>query len=1087
MGQEFLFSGLPGEGAVIGGKHRLARMISEGGGGVVWEAADPDGRAVALKFLKWSPLKSRKVAAERFKNEFSILKSLSHPHISQIYDFGFDASSDQYFFTSELLTAGDLKAMIGEPVAAVEELFLEALRALEYLRGNHLLHLDIKPQNLLLRSGEKPSLAMIDFGLATFRAPDKPGGTANYMPPEMIVRRLDLADEIASYPQADHRSDLYSLGVTFYYILTGIQPFCVLTADGKRIDSLSTLNRHLEYSPPPPSQYRSEIPAYLDRIIMKLIARHPDDRYPSAVVAAQALQYSSPRDFAPESAATLLAYLPKEGRLVGRRREREAIEEILRRVAAGEPHARPVVCVAGGRGQGRTRLLSAIKPFAQQLEIEVSQASESGTDEALRRIDSSKSAAHLLLVDDAERCIEEPGLALALKALVRRLRLQQKLKSAPGPRLALALAVNTDRADLRAFLTELNLDDSLCGTVELGNFTAAEVAEYLAALLGEAPDASVVEQLARCTDGNPLFVTEHLEAMIARGSLFALAGRPDARTLKAMGVDFSKAPPSRSMSESIRYRMAELSEDARAAALSLACVGRPASVDELREATENQSAGRELLSLVSAGLVRREEKSGRFTFVNPLAARVIRESADPSARMRAHDAIARVLKKRRAGQEELDPHLAYGSDAGARPAALARLAERAKSSGEPLEAASHLSALLSELPPRDFDGRAAALAMRGWAFEKARLWADALASYREIGKLKAPGRKGDALRALSLEKQGLLAMRRRDLKRARKLIQAALSLLRDEGDDVAARIRLENALAGIDMRDGMFEEAIERFTRTIAVAEKSLAQDERRSIDNNELGETLLRAGRAAEALPILERELAESRKAGDDARTARLHYLLGDALRSDSVGRMDEALISYREGLKLARGRRLVELEVRLRNSMGNLSFKLGRPKEALDHYSEGLKLAQQAEGETTSVELMIGMGLAAQQMGRPETVIEYLEAALEFSGGPKGASAGLIRRYRPTILVSLGDAWYQRGEFGRALEYLGEAKKLDRGRTLTPDIRYSLYGTHVEIHLARGEIEKARRHLPTLAAIARAFPPAAPHFAELESRLKI
>ncbi|HPM41669.1 MAG TPA: serine/threonine-protein kinase, partial [bacterium] len=217
---------MPGEGAVIGGKYRLARMISEGGGGVVWEAADPDGRAVALKFLKWSPLKSRKVAAERFKNEFAILKSLSHPHISQIYDFGFDASSDQYFFTSELLTAGDLKAMIGEPVAAVEELFLEALRALEYLRGNRLLHLDIKPQNLLLRSGEKPSLAMIDFGLATFRAPDKPGGTANYMPPEMIVRRLDLADEAASYPQADHRSDLYSLGVTFYYILTGIQPFC---------------------------------------------------------------------------------------------------------------------------------------------------------------------------------------------------------------------------------------------------------------------------------------------------------------------------------------------------------------------------------------------------------------------------------------------------------------------------------------------------------------------------------------------------------------------------------------------------------------------------------------------------------------------------------------------------------------------------------------------------------------------------------------------------------------------------------------------------------------------------------------------
>nr|HPQ80725.1 protein kinase [bacterium] len=538
MGQGDLFAGAPEPGTVVGGKYRLERMISEGGGGVVWEALEPEGRKVALKFLKWSPLKSRKVAAERFKNEFAILKSLSHPNISQIYDFGLDPASDLYFFTSELLTAGDLKAVIGEPIPALEELLLQGLRALEYLRGNKLLHLDIKPQNLLLRhDGGHPEMAMIDFGLATFRAPDKPGGTANYMPPEMIVRRLDLADDSGNYPPADHRSDLYSLGVTFYYLLTGIQPFCVLTEDGKRIDSLATLHRHLEYDPPPPSKHRREIPAYIDRVIMKLMARHPDDRYPSAIVAAQALQYSSPAAHAPESARTLLAYLPKEGKLVGRKSERAIIEESLRLIASGAAHAAPVICIAGGRGTGRSRLLAAAKPFAQQLEMDVTVVGEAGIQAAINTVDSSRAPSHLILMDDAERALDGNGAADSFRALIRRLRLQQRLKEAPGPKIAFIFSLNTDRLDLKRAALEANIDDTICHSIELANFTVAEVSEYLAALLGEAPDSAVAEQLARCTDGNPLFITEHLEEMIAKGRLFSLAGRPDAKTLKAIGVD----------------------------------------------------------------------------------------------------------------------------------------------------------------------------------------------------------------------------------------------------------------------------------------------------------------------------------------------------------------------------------------------------------------------------------------------------------------------------------------------------------------------------------------------------------------------
>lgn len=1085
MGQEDLFPGMPGEDAVIGGKYRLIRKLSEGGGGIVWEAADPSARIVALKFLKWSPLKSRKVAAERFKNEFAILKSLAHPHISEIYDFGLDAASDQYYFTSELITCGDLKAVIGAPVPVLEELFLQALRALEYLRGHKLLHLDIKPQNLLLRQdGDHPILAMIDFGLAAFRAPDKPGGTANYMPPEMIVRRVGMEEEAVNYPLPDHRSDLYSLGVTFYYLLTGIQPFCVLSDDGRRIDALATLSRHMTHEPPPPSEIRPEVPTYLDRILLKMIARHPDDRFPSAIVVSQALQYSSPQAFAPESAATLLAYLPKEGRLVGRRREQATIGESIRAIAEGKPHAAPAICVAGGRGVGRSRLLASARPFAQQLEMEVSAIGIEELAGLLAKFDGPRAPAHLVVIDDLERALEDGTGLDALRSLARRLRLQQKLHSSPGQRILFLFAVDTDRMDVKRVLLELNLDDAICHSVELANFTAAEVAEYLATLLGEAPDASVVEQLARCTDGNPLFITEHLEAMIAKGRLFSLAGRPDAKTLKAIGVDFAGAPPSRSMAEAIEEKLRQLSPEAGAVALLLACFNRPVSVDELRAAGRPTSS-HELLLLVSAGLVRRGSGNGRFAFVNDLAAKIIRTSVDPARRAQAHDAIARQLKRQRAKAAELDLHLAYGSDAKLRVPALARLADGAMENHEPHLAAEHLEALLALLPAADAPARAEALAKLGMAFERARRWEDAQAAYRRIRALKGRGPLAIEFKVRAAELTGLMAMRRRNLKLARRSFTAALAALKGTPKMLADRLRIENHLAGVDLRDGRFEEAVARFERTEVVAGKMLAKAEHAAVANNELGEALLRSGDPKQALPILKRELDRATRRKDEERQAKLSYLFGDALRHDAVRRFDEALARYRDGLKLARKHRLVELEVRLHNSLGNLNFKIGRPQQALEHYGEGLKLAQQIEGETTGVELMIGMGLAAQQMGKPDATIEYFEAALEFSGGPKGASAGLIRRFRPTILVSLGDAWYQKGDYARALEYLGEARGLDRKRAFTPDIRYSLYGTQVEIHLARGETDKAREHLPTLAAIAKAFPAAAPHLEGLKKRL--
>lgn len=1111
MSQGDIFPAGPQDGAIVGGKYRLVHKVSEGSGGSVWEARGPAEKSIALKFLKWSPTRSKEIATEKFKNEFAILKSLSHPHISEIYDFGIDPDSGLYFFTTELLTAGDLRGLIGSSIPVIEEVLVQMLRALEYLRANKLLHLDIKPQNILLRhDGKHPQAALIDFGLATFRPPDRPGGTANYMPPEMIVRRLEMEEFIPDYPLPDHRSDLYSLGVTFYYCLTGVLPFCVTSGPENKVDTLLTLKKHMDHDPPPPSTLRAEVPSYLDRIVMKLLARHPDDRYTSAIIAAQALLYRSPRHKEAESRQTLLAYLPKEGRLIGRRSEWAIIEETLNAVVRGKAHVAPIICIAGGRGMGRTRLLRAIKPFAQQMEMEVSviapETESGGTslEETITKTLSSSSARpHAILIDGIEKLLEakakenharhrpdydedEEGGMSQVAMLIRRLRLQQRLQNAPGPRIFLGVTLDTGRCDLKRAMLDLNLDEAICHALVLHNFTNAEVREYLTALLGEPPDASVVEELRHCTNGNPLFITEHLEEMIARGQIFSLAGRPDAKTLKMIGVSFSHAPPPKSLKDSVTEQLAHLPRQACDVALLLACWMRPVSADELRETSGTLATGHELLLLVSSGLVRRNEKDGRFQFVNALTSRIILDGVDPKERARCHDGIARFLKRSRKGKtDDLDVHIAYGGNKAERILALERLASCASKRHEPLEAARHLQVLFDLMPESRPKPRADILVRIGRAYEKARYYDHAKTAYHKLRALRAPRDLHTQFHIMAAERLGLMAMRSRHLSDARHFFAEAAELLKDAPSSIVWKIRLENFIAGADLRDGHIEKAIERFEKTHAVAEKKLCTSERAEITNNELGEAVLRLGDVHRALAILKQELAEASAGSDAERMANRHYLLGDAFRHEKIREFNEALAHYQKGLKLARGHHILELQVRILNGLGNLHLKMSNPDKALSNYREALKLAQQIEGETTSVELMVGMGLAAQQMSKPDSTIEYFEAALDFSSGPKGHAAGVIRRYRPTIYVSLGDAYYQKHDLDRAEEYLKHALELDKKEHLTPDIRYSLYGTYAEIFLERGKIEEARHYIPTLKAIAKVFPLANSHLEALVERV--
>jgi serine/threonine-protein kinase len=256
---------------------RVLDVLGAGGMGVVYRAEDERlGRTVALKFLL-PQYSVDPVARERFLQEARAASALDHPSVCTVYETG--ATEDGQLFLVMACYAGEtLKDRLARgalPIAEAVDVTRELLRALGAAHAAAVVHRDLKPGNVMLTSDG--AVKILDFGLAKLRdltitAPDQRPGTAAYMSPEQLDGE-----------SVDHRSDLWSLGVVMYEMLTGRRPF----GGGHE---LSTVYAILHEDPVPPSRIRAGVSPTCDAVIAKLLRKTPGGRYATAddVLAALA-------------------------------------------------------------------------------------------------------------------------------------------------------------------------------------------------------------------------------------------------------------------------------------------------------------------------------------------------------------------------------------------------------------------------------------------------------------------------------------------------------------------------------------------------------------------------------------------------------------------------------------------------------------------------------------------------------------------------------------------------------------------------------------------------------------------------------
>jgi serine/threonine-protein kinase len=316
-------SGKGGKRPLRIGRYQILRHLASGGMGAVYKALDTDlNREVALKVLPPETAANPKML-ERFRREAKAAGRLRHENVVAVYEFGEAAGT--YFLALEFIDGIDLHEYIVRrgklnPDLA-RDLLKQAAKALAHAHSQGIVHRDIKPSNFLITEKEgQPLLKLTDLGLARHPREDEGRvtrdgttvGTVDYMSPEQA---LDSG-------AADIRSDLYSLGCTFYHMLSGRAPF----HEGSLIERLT---KHANIEPPDIRQLNADVPDDLVHVLEKLLRKSPQERYQTPLDLLRDLLNPEQIDTTPRLAP--LDWMPS----AADRRGREGI------TAKPEPKKRP--------------------------------------------------------------------------------------------------------------------------------------------------------------------------------------------------------------------------------------------------------------------------------------------------------------------------------------------------------------------------------------------------------------------------------------------------------------------------------------------------------------------------------------------------------------------------------------------------------------------------------------------------------------------------------------------------------------------------------------------------------------------------
>jgi tetratricopeptide (TPR) repeat protein len=921
----------PGE--MVAGRYRIERFIAKGGMGEVYEAFDGAlGEPVALKTVR-PDVAADDLALERFKREIQLARQVTHRNVCRIHDLGahrsqsavgaFYPGGEILFVTMELLRGESLADRLAArgPLSEAEALPLirQMVAALEAAHAAGVVHRDFKCANVMLEPGDGGVRAVVtDFGLARGAQGGESGATLTvagavmgspaYMAPEQVEgERITAA------------VDVYALGVVMFEMLTGRLPF-------KGDSPLSTAVKRLTEAPPRPSEVKPGIGARWDEVILRCLARKPEDRYTAAADVPAAL------DPTPLAAALGTARVTRKrlwqavaaGFLVAVALAL-GIDAWLSRLDAGgvgleaPAVARPAVAVLGLKNAtgdeelawlstglpemltselssgGAVRLIPGENVSRAQLELGLEPGATWGSD-TLERVRRNLGSDYVVT-----------GSYTAMGGGAGQLRLDLRLQDTVNVGNSTAVAVNGSPASLFDLVAEAGIRLREALNLSGGGGRRHETSPEAVRLYTQGLDKlrgfdalGAREQLEQAVELAPNDPRIHTALAAA---LAALGYQQRAKVAAQRAVELS-APLDEEERHEIRAQYLELAGD---------WAGATGAWQELyRRYPDNLEYGLKLAqSLVAAGEPRRAlEVAGVLRRLPSAAAQDLRIGFAEAA---AAGALGEFHRQQEAAHQSAELALAQG----------ARLQ------------------------------RAQALLLEGWALrnltesERAQgVTAEAEGLFQQAGDASGVAR-ARVQRASLLYDQG-------DLATARRLFEQALTTYRELGDKGNQAQALNN-LALVRKQQGDVDLALTLYGQSRELSEETGNRVGVANAENN-AGAILLRRGDLAGARAAFARAHELSRDIGDRSMEAYALYNL--AVTERRQGRLAEAEARHREALELRRaiGQRIGE--VASLTDLAAVQWELGDLAGARRSYEQALAMARETGNRRFAAAALAGLG---------------------------------------------------------------------------------------------------------------------------------